>query len=115
MKGGREKWVRFGPGEAAYKVAAHLCFATEAAATMRWQKATRGGGGGTATPLPHTGRRGGQPDPNPQTHRGRRGACHRVRARGPWHRVRACGIAMGSAKDALDTQALCVPQSSREL
>ena len=28
VKGGRQKWVRFGKGETPYKVAAHLCFAT---------------------------------------------------------------------------------------
>ena len=44
--GGREKWVRFGPGEAPYKVAAHLCFATEAAATTVAKGHRAGGGGG---------------------------------------------------------------------
>ena len=44
-KGGRQKWVRFGNRETPYKLAARLCFATEATAAARSQKVTSGGGG----------------------------------------------------------------------
>ena len=39
-EGGRQNRVLFGTGETPYKVTAHLCYATEATATARWQKAT---------------------------------------------------------------------------
>ena len=46
VKRGRQKWVHFGNGETPYKVAAQLCFSTEATATARSQKAIEEGGGG---------------------------------------------------------------------
>ena len=52
VKGGRQKWVRFGKGETWYKVAAPLCLAIEATATAQWRKATGGGGGSNAAAPP---------------------------------------------------------------
>ena len=88
--GGRQqKWVRFNARETPYNVATHLCFATEATATVRCERPQgRGEGGGNTASPPHTGRRGGHPNPNPQTDRGRREARHRVRIRGACHQVR---------------------------
>ena len=105
VKGGRQKWVLFGTGDTPYKVPAHLWYATEAIATARWQKAIRGGGG--SKPPPHSGRRGGQPDPNSKPTEA---------AAEPAIGSAPAQPATGSAQDrARDTQALWESPSSREL
>ena len=109
VKGGKHKWVLFGTRETPYKVAAHLCYATEATATAQWQMATGGGGEKqhSMPPPPHRRtRRPAKPQPPDQQRP----------PRSPPPRSAPVEPATGSAEDrAWDTQALWEYPSSREL
>ena len=115
LKGRRQKSVLFGAGETPYKVAAHLCYATEAPATVRWQKA-KGVGEQHSKPTPNTHtRRPARPQPPNRQRPPRQPAIGSAPAEAATRSVPA-EPTTGSAEDrAWDTQTLWESPSCGEL
>ena len=116
MKAGQQKLVLFGTGETLYKVAAHLCCATEATATAQWQKAKGGGGHHSKPPPPPQAKEAASHTPTPKPTKAAADPAIRSTHTEPANRSAAAEPATGSTEDrARDTQALWESPSSSKL